>query len=110
MKLEISGKLSLRIAEPAVLKVQYRTSDGVSAVFTAETQEAVQKAQSRPMDKERILSQIQKTGNSEFVFRELHIHMDDGIFVPIQQLNAPEAGRSGRIERGCHVRIRADAS
>ena len=88
MKLEISGKLSLRIAEPAVLKVQYRTSDGVSAVFTAETQEAVQKAQSRPMDKERILSQIQKTGNSEFVFRELHIHMDDGIFVPIQQLNA----------------------
>lgn len=88
MKLAISGELSLRIAQPAALTVWYRNSDGTESTFTAETQEAVQKAQNRPMDQERILSQIQKTGNSEFIFRELDIRMDDGIFVPIQQLNS----------------------
>lgn len=88
MKLAISGELSLRISEPASLTVWIQTEDGAEAAFTAETQELVQKAQNRPMDRERILTQIKKTGNSEFHFRKLDIHMDDDIFVPIQQLNA----------------------
>ncbi len=88
MKLEISGELSLRISEPASLTVRMRAEDGIDTVFTAKTQEAVQRAQNRPMDRERILSQIQKTGNSEFFFREVDICMDEPVFIPIQQLNA----------------------
>ena len=88
MKLAVSGELSLRISEPGALTVRLETEDGAETSFTTQTQEPVQEAQNRPMDRERILSQMQKTGNSEFFFRNLDISMDDHIFVPIQQLNS----------------------
>ena len=76
------GSFTAKIGSPAVLLV----SSG-KASFQAATGEPVQAAQSRPMDKERICSQLRKTGNSEFHFRELTVEMDENIFIPVQQLN-----------------------
>ena len=76
------GSFTAKIGSPAVLLV----SSG-KASFQAATDEPVQAAQSRPMDKERICSQLRKTGNSEFHFRELTVEMDENIFIPVQQLN-----------------------
>lgn len=88
MQLKFSGKLALRISKPGSLTVIYQDSQGRELSYTAMTQEAVQKAQNRPMDEERIRAQIRKTGNSQFSFEKLEIHMDEKIFVPVQQLNA----------------------
>ena len=77
-----AGSFTAKIGSPAVLLV----SSGKSS-FQAATDEPVQAAQSRPMDKERICSQLRKTGNSEFHFRELTVEMDENIFIPVQQLN-----------------------
>ena len=77
-----AGSFTAKIGSPAVLLV----SSG-KASFQAATDEPVQAAQSRPMDKERICSQLRKTGNSEFHFRELTVEMDENIFIPVQQLN-----------------------
>lgn len=77
------GSLTVKIGRPACLSV---CSGGAS--FQAFTDGPVQAAQSRPMDRERICSQIRKTGNAEFYFRELSVEMDDNIFIPVQQLNS----------------------
>ena len=76
------GELTLKTGTPARLRV---CSGGVA--FQALTDEPVQPALSRPMAQERICSQIRKTGNSEFYFKDLSVEMDDNIFIPVGQLN-----------------------
>lgn len=89
---EICGQLILKMSEPAELIVWCMAGnrmepDGKAVSYTAKSDGAVQKAQNRPLDEERIRAQIMKTGNTEFCFRELDIRMDEGIFMPVQQIN-----------------------
>jgi len=56
----------------------------------------VQTAQNRPLAKEDVYKQINKTGNSMFEFEHLHIEMSDTIFMPVKQLN--ELRRNALIE------------
>ena len=78
----VRGNIRIRPLAPAGLTV----SCG-AASYTAVTAEPVQPAQNRPMDQDRILSQIKKTGNLEFFFENLEIDMEGEIFLPIQMLN-----------------------
>lgn len=89
---EIGGRLTLKTSAPASLTVwcpavNGRKTDGKPISYTAAADEVVQKAQNRPLDEERVRAQILKTGNTEFCFRELDIRMDEGVFMPVQQLN-----------------------
>ena len=89
---EIRGRLKLKLSEPAELMVWCMAGnrmepDGKAVSYTAKSDGVVQKAQNRPLDEERIRAQIMKTGNTEFCFRELDIHMDEAVFMPVQQLN-----------------------
>lgn len=44
-------------------------------------------AQNRPLTKEAVEKQMKKTGNTPFVFERLNIEIEDGMFVPVVQLN-----------------------
>ena len=50
-------------------------------------QELVQEAQKQPMTKEKLLSPIEKTGDTLYYFDELKIEAGDHIFVPVAWLN-----------------------
>ncbi|MFR3030760.1 MAG: DUF3656 domain-containing protein [Blautia sp.] len=47
----------------------------------------VQKAQNQPISRERIQTQMRKSGDAPYVLEPLEIAMGDGIFLPIQTLN-----------------------
>lgn len=49
--------------------------------------EPAQIPQSRPMEEEAILKQLQKTGETPFVFEELKLEGETGVFLPVGQLN-----------------------
>lgn len=49
--------------------------------------EPAQIPKSQPMKEEAILKQLQKTGESPFVFEELKLEGDTGVFFPVRQLN-----------------------
>lgn len=76
------GRLTLRTGSPAVLKL---SAGGMEC--EVRTEEPVQKAETRPLDEARIRRQLEKTGNSDFYFETLDIDTEEGIFLPIQQLN-----------------------
>ena len=57
------------------------------STYTAYSKEIVEQAQNRPMERERIVSQIEKLGNTPFVFETLDIKMDEAIFLSIKTLN-----------------------
>lgn len=53
----------------------------------------VSAAKNRPMDKEDIKKQISRTGNTPFQFTDIKIQTEEGIFIPVKQLN--ELRRNG---------------
>lgn len=90
LKEKINGKLILYKGERAKLYVE---SGGVSvSVSGGEVQESIRS----PLDEGRIVKQMRKTGNTEFVFDSLDILMQDGIFLPMQALN--ELRREGILK------------
>ena len=47
-----------------------------------------EKAQNFPISKEKIISQLSKTGNTEFEFKEIKVNLDNNLFIPkISSLN-----------------------
>lgn len=78
----VDGKLSLKIGQPAVLRVTAGKFD-----YEAGSDAPVQAALNRPLTRERICEQMNKTGTSDFRFDRLSVVMDENIFVPVQMLS-----------------------
>lgn len=78
---KIKGKFILKKENPAILKVMWEnvsvTVQGEMAVLAA----------NRPLEEETVLRQLCKTGNTPFVFEQLDICLEDGLFYPMQKLN-----------------------
>lgn len=79
----IYGFLSLRVGQPASLTV---CRGEVS--YTAYTETCVDHAQKRPLEEERIRTQLSKTGGTLFSMETLEMEMDPDAFLPMQQLNS----------------------
>ena len=47
----------------------------------------VEPAKKQPLTEERAKTQLEKTGETPFYFKELDVCMDDNCFVPMQTLN-----------------------
>ena len=77
----IHGVLRAKYGEKLTLTV----SNSASTVTAYH--EEVQPALKQPMTEEKLSAQIKKTGDSNYIFEELIIDMDDNIFVPVAWLN-----------------------
>lgn len=89
-KEKIYGNLILFPGSPAILNI----SCGKTQVSISGGE--VQYARSQPMDRERILQQMEKTGNTRFQWEKLEIQMDAPVFVPVKILN--ELRREGIVQ------------
>ena len=82
----VAGDLFLSEEGTAVLNLSDRRSD--EELFVSHYKDIVQKAQKQPMTEERIRTQMNKTGGSEFSWKELTIQMPaEEIFVPVKAMN-----------------------
>ncbi len=81
LKEPAEGVLLLKKGRPSVLRLTCRdiTAEAVG--------EAAQEAMSQPLSKDRIEKQISKLGNTGFVLKKLEVQMEDGLFIPMQNLN-----------------------
>ncbi len=77
----VQGYLSLHYGEPARLVL---LCDNVQAMVE---KEGIQKASNQPLSRERVMTQMNKTGNAPFCFEGLEIDMDEDLFLPMQLLN-----------------------
>ena len=87
----ISGFLTLYPGQPAFLSAE----SGKYSV-TAEAG-MVEPAKKQPLTEERVKTQLEKTGETPFYFKELDICMDDNCFVPMQTLNELRRGVSDQL-------------
>lgn len=80
-KEKIKGILRLSSGNPAELVLEYR-----GVVVMAEG-EVVQPSRSQPLPEETVLQKMRKTGGTPFVFSELKVEMEEGIFLTVGALN-----------------------
>ena len=80
-KAPVKGTIALLKGKPAALTIEFKKH----TIYAEEG--LVEPASKRPMEKQEILKQISKTGNTDFVFSDLEITMDENIFLPIKTLN-----------------------
>lgn len=81
LKAEVSGFVTLKKGQPAALQLMFKDK----VVYLEGNM--VDSAQKRPVGREDVEKQLNKTGNTDFVFSFLEIDMDEDIFIPLKALN-----------------------
>ena len=87
-KVPLSGKIVVKEGKPISLTVSSNSGfyNGLETKITSTI--IPEKAQNLPISKDKIISQLSKTGNTEFEFVDIEVDLDDGLFVPkISSLN-----------------------
>lgn len=82
VKLPVSMNFVCLKDQYASLKVRYKHYSSTIKSTTL-VEEALQKG----LDKDRIVSQLSKLGQSQFVLDKINIKMDDNVILPIKELN-----------------------
>lgn len=80
-KVGIDGELLLQKKCAAQLQIRYRD------IYISVSGGEVQSAQKRPLEEQDVRKQISKLGQTEFKWEKLQIRMDEGVFLPVQELN-----------------------
>lgn len=81
MQMEVNAELDLHVGEKAKLRLQWKS---VQIIVEGTV---VQAALKQPLSKEKVTEQLQKTGDSFFVFPDVILNMDEAVFMPIRELN-----------------------
>ena len=83
-KIRITGEALIRSGMPMELTVGTCPDYGKKVTSTGSIP---MKAENRPADEAAVRKQLMKTGDTPFVFEELRIDLEDGLFVPVKDLN-----------------------
>lgn len=83
-KVGIQGKMTLKMGEKPLLKVWDDRGNKVEA----STSVMPQKALNKPLDKGRVLEQLEKTGNTPFIFGDIAVELEVGLTLPASVLNS----------------------
>lgn len=92
-KEKINGKLMISGGQPVILNVI------MGKISISVKGEVPQVSQNRPLSALAVKKQIEKTGNTPFVFEHLEIHLEDGLFLPLQSLNELRRRALDELER-----------
>ena len=87
LKESVMGHVILETGKPSVMTL---SCSGVEVTVNGQAPEAAQK---QPMTEEKVLKQLNKTGNTPFFFEHLSAELKGEMFLPVQALN--ELRRSG---------------
>ncbi|MFI3207666.1 MAG: DUF3656 domain-containing protein [Eubacteriales bacterium] len=82
-KLQENVEATIVIMAGAKLALHLQFND----IYVSVEGEEVQCAQNTPTTREKIIQQLNKTGNTPFSFSHIEVVMDEQVFVPVQQLN-----------------------
>lgn len=87
LKVPANGCVTLEAGKPASMTL---SSSGVEVTVLGQAPEAARK---QPMTEEKVIKQLNKTGNTPFLFEHLDADIKGGLFLPVQSLN--ELRRNG---------------
>lgn len=94
-------KITLTIGKNPVIEV----SDDLGNKSIVEGDVPCEKAINRPMDKEKVITQLSKLGNTPFYMNECTVELEEGVILPVKALNNI---RRSAVEEISEKRISSD--
>ncbi|MFA3905606.1 U32 family peptidase [Fusobacterium nucleatum] len=86
-KLEINFDFTAKLNEKLILKIYLEDENKNRILDLEETSETLtQKAQKRAISEEDINEKLSEIGDSEFTVKNIKIHIDENIFIPLSEL------------------------
>lgn len=82
-KIYIEGEINISYGMPAIFIVK----DNLGDKFEVKGTKLTQKSINRPLTKERIKEQLEKTGGTAFEFKKININLEEGVSLPISEIN-----------------------
>lgn len=84
-KVTLNAHITLKKNEPITLQVstlnnKNKLFDDISVSFTSD--EVMLEAKTKPIDKERIIAQLNKTNDTIFTFNNIEVDLEDNLFLP----------------------------
>lgn len=86
-KIMLNAEIIIKKNKPISLKVWSDEKFYKGLEFIATSNVCPDIAQNKPISKEKILEQLNKTGNTEFEFKDIKIDLDDNLFIQMSALN-----------------------
>ena len=81
-KIPIKGKFTFRLGKP----IEATITDSKNEV-TVYSDYIIEESKTSSLDKDKILNQLNKLGDTVYIFNDIDIILDDNIFVPVNVLN-----------------------
>ena len=113
IKLPLEASIKIKNNEPITMKVSVQNAKqnlykninvDISSSLVPEL------AKNNPITKERIISQISKTTNTPFEFKEINVELEEGLFIPsIKELNEIRRMALTKLENIIISRIKRNA-
>lgn len=91
----VKGSFSAAEGTRAVLKVW--DDEGNSAEATGEKE--IEKARNKPTSRERLMEQLNKTGSTPLYFDDIEVNMEDGLMLPVSEINDLRRKALDNLER-----------
>ena len=85
IKTYLNANITLKEGEPIVLKVStINDNDSIynNITVTEKSENSPVKAINKPLDIERIITQLKKTSNTQFEFNDINVQLDSNLFIP----------------------------
>jgi putative protease len=82
-KVNINGRFILKADSPVMLSVEDEDGNSVSVEGTVLPERAI----NRPISAERAIDQLSRTGSTPFIFSKLDVDIDDGLSIPVSEIN-----------------------
>jgi len=82
-RVKIKGIASLKFGQPLMLNVEDYDGYSVKAVGSVLPEKAINK----PLTEKRLKEQLDKTGSTPFCFDFLQVEIDDGLSIPVSEIN-----------------------
>ena len=81
-KIPIRGKFTFKLGEPIIGVI----SDSINTI-EVKSDYIIEESKTSKMDKDKILNQLNKLGDTIYEFDSIDISLDDNIFIPVNTLN-----------------------
>lgn len=70
----------------------------------------LQKSRAHPLTRERVMEQLNRTGNSPYRFEKLEISLENGLFMPVSSLNQMRKDAFEKLEKDLHAHFQRTAN
>lgn len=82
-RIGVNAYIRIKLGEKLYLKLSDVDGNNVEKYLDITPSKAI----NRPLEKERVIEQIKKTGNTPFYFMDIDVNLDDGVNIQISEIN-----------------------